>query len=285
MEAYNEALDLMKKEDVGAYEDFIGRDTTKFCKVFFDDNTVSDMHLNNTSESFNGYILNARGMHVIHMLEQIRTSLMSRITRKRLELVDYQHSICPAILEKVQEAQHYSRNCITHPASDVLFEVEHYEDRFVVDVGLRTCTCRLWNLTGIPCIHGCAALHFLRRDPVDYVHSRFTVDTYYAIYAFGLPPLNGEKMWPVAQGYPVIPPAVKKMPGRPKKKRKRDPCEENPKNATKLRKNGVRMVCQNCFQAGHNKRGCKNQAVPKPPPAQVSICLVFIFLICVLHVK
>lgn len=100
---------------------------------------------------------------------------------------------------------------------------------------------------------------------VDYIHSWFTMETYNATYIFSMPPLNGEKMWPVAQGYPVIPPTAKKMPGRAKKKRKRDPCEENPKNATKLRKNGVRMTCQKCLQERHNKRGCKNQIVSKAP--------------------
>lgn len=64
---FNANLDELKAKDQKAYEDFIGRDITKFCKVFINPDSVSDMILNNTSETFNGYILNARGKHCIHM--------------------------------------------------------------------------------------------------------------------------------------------------------------------------------------------------------------------------
>lgn len=49
------------------------------------------------------------------------------------------------------------------------------------------------------------------------------MEKYNATYMFGLPP-NGEKLWPPAQGYPVIPPAAEKTPSRHKKNRKRDLC-------------------------------------------------------------
>lgn len=257
MADFNKNLDALKAKDVSAYEDFIGRDITKFCKVFIDPSSVSDMVLNNTTESFNGYILNARGKHVIHMLEEIRTSLMVRQHRKMETLNGFQHRICPEIWEKVEKLKHYSRYCVPYPSSDVLFEVENYGDRFVVDIQARTCSCRGWDITGIPCIHACSALNLLRRDASDYCHDCYSVEKFKEAYKYGLAPINGERMWPPAEGYPVVPPEAKKMPGRPKKKRKRNPCEENP-NPSRMRKTGVIMTCQNCFQEGHNKRSCKN---------------------------
>lgn len=77
---YNKALDTMKKDNERAYGDLIGRDITKFYKIFINLSYTRDMILNNFSETFNGYILQARGKHVIHMLEEIRTSLMERIS-------------------------------------------------------------------------------------------------------------------------------------------------------------------------------------------------------------
>lgn len=234
---------------------------------------MSDMILNNTSETFNGYILNARGKHVIHMLEEIRISLMKRVHRKQSEMENHTYRICPRILEKLEKIKHSSRYCIPHTSSDVMFEVENFLDGFVVDIRGKTCSCRAWDISGIPCIHACAAIHLLRRDAADYVHECYTVEMYTQSYMHRLPPMNGEKMWPPAEGFPVIPPAAKKMPGRSKKKRKRNPCEENPKNPSKLRKNGVQMTCQKCFQQGHNKRGCKNETVIRAPRTPVSILL------------
>lgn len=68
------------------------------------------------------------------------------------------------------------------------------------------------------------------------------MDKYVECYKYGLPPLNGERMWPIAEGLPIIPPPVKKMPGRPKKKRMINP-EENPDKKHKLRKTGVQVRC------------------------------------------
>lgn len=223
MGAYNATLDTLKKENIRAYEDFIGRDITKFCKVFINPNSLSDMILNNTSETFNGYILQARGKHVIHMLEEIRTSLLERQHRKKIELAEYSHRICLEILKKLEEIKFFSRYCIPHQASEFQFEVENYHDRFVVDLKSRTCTCRAWDITGIPCRHACSAFHLMRQDHADYVHEAYSIAMYNLTYQHALPPLNGENMWPKAQGFPVFPPLAKKMTGMTQKENKKKP--------------------------------------------------------------
>ncbi|GJZ80798.1 pentatricopeptide repeat-containing protein [Tanacetum coccineum] len=53
------------------------------------------------------------------------------------------------------------------------------------------------------------------------------------------------------------------MPGRPKKKRIRASHEN--KSSTKISRVGIPMTCQNCGEPGHNKKGCKNPTIPKPP--------------------
>nr|GEX83363.1 transposase, Ptta/En/Spm [Tanacetum cinerariifolium] len=48
-------------------------------------------------------------------------------------------------------------------------KVRNEYEGFKVDERLRTCTCRGWQLIGIPCQHGLAALYFLHRKPEEYV--------------------------------------------------------------------------------------------------------------------
>lgn len=270
MAEYNEALDKLKRRNQAAYDDFIERDTTKFCKVFIDPSSVSDMILNNISDTFNGYILSARGKHIIHMLEEIRISLMERLHRKATELRGFNHIICPQIVKKLEEIKSFSRYCVPHASSDILFEVENFGDRFVVNVRDKTCTCRAWDIKGIPCKHDCAALHLMREDAAKYCSDVYSVEKYIKTYTYGLPPLNGEKLWPAAEGYPVQPPLAKKIPGRPKKNRKKNPCESDPSNPTKFRKTGVKMTCGKCKQVGHNQRKCKNEAMAPVPKPKVS---------------
>lgn len=139
-------------------------------------------------------------------------------------------------------------------------------------------------MTGIPCLHACAVIHFLKQNVDDYVHEYFSLSKYKVAYGYGLPALNGEKLWPVAEGYPVVPPPVKKMPGRPKKVRRRDPFEKDPARPNRMRKICV-MTCQKCFQEGHNSKTCKNDPVevqPKPKVLNSSFNCTTIFYLYLL---
>ncbi|XP_042022963.1 uncharacterized protein LOC121770266 [Salvia splendens] len=102
----------------------------------------------------------------------------------------------------------------------------------------------------------------LKQNVDDYVHEYYSLRKYMKAYGYGLPALNGEKLWPQAEGYPVVPPPVKKMPGRPKKVRRRDLFEKNPARPNRMKKICV-MTCQKCLQEGHNSRTCKNEPVAK----------------------
>ncbi|XP_042024119.1 uncharacterized protein LOC121771406 [Salvia splendens] len=72
-------------------------------------------------------------------------------------------------------------------------------------------------------------------------------------------------MWPEVEETIVKPPVIRRMPGRPKKKRRRAPEEKDPKCPQKKKRTGVQMTCQNCHQQGHNSRSCKNDPVEKIP--------------------
>ncbi|XP_057784761.1 uncharacterized protein LOC131002283 [Salvia miltiorrhiza] len=261
-EEFKISVQELKQENSAAYDDFMSRDFHKFCKAFLSTNAFSDMIDNNISETFNGYILNARGKHVIHMCEEIRTSLMVRQVKKYKEMSVVDDRICPAVRKQLEKRREYSANCHTFPALGGKFEVHIEAGNFVVNLGGRSCTCRVWDLTGIPCIHAISAVHFMNLDPADFVHDFYTVRKYLQAYEVGLEPVRGANMWPEVVGSIVKPPEVRKMPGRPKKKRRRDPEE---KNTHKLSKHGVRMTCGKCHQEGHNIRGCKNEIVHKPP--------------------
>lgn len=223
---------------------FLGRDPSKFCKAFFSPLCVSDAVTNNISETFNGTIVRARGKHIIHMLEDIRSALRQRQYKNMEKMNKVTDKICPRIREDLEKLKQGSRYCKACPGLFGQFEVSSYGKQFAVNLELRTCSCRSWDITGIPCIHSLSAIHYMKLDAVDYCSHYFTVETYKKIYSFSLDTLNGEMMWPRADGYPVKPPLVRAMPGRPKKNRKKDNDEKDPKNPKRLRRLGIRMTCQ-----------------------------------------
>ncbi|GJV58538.1 hypothetical protein Tco_1459543 [Tanacetum coccineum] len=72
------------------------------------------------------------------MLEDIRLMTMERMQKMREKHEKWNDGICPNIRKK--------------------FEI-------IKDLH----SCRAWQLSGIPCQHGCAAIYFLHKDPEDYI--------------------------------------------------------------------------------------------------------------------
>ncbi|XP_057808060.1 uncharacterized protein LOC131022538 [Salvia miltiorrhiza] len=251
---YSKVFEEMKSESIGAYQDFIGREVAKFCKPFLSCIPKSDMVDNNISETFNGWILSARGRHLIHMMEEIRTSLMVRQVKKLHNMAEYTDRICPMINKKLETLKYEARNMNPLPALHDKFEVDDSGEKYVVNIPEKICSCRMWELTGIQCKHVVCAIRYLKEEPSTYVCDYYTVDRYLQAYKYALEPLNGEMLWPQCEGDKIKPPLVKNMPGRPKKNRVRDPLEVDPKN--RLKRKGLVMTCGNCGEKGHNNRKC-----------------------------
>ncbi|XVE98327.1 hypothetical protein REPUB_Repub03eG0096600 [Reevesia pubescens] len=79
------------------------------------------------------------------------------------------------------------------------------------------CTCRAWDLIGIPCPHAICAMFHDKKNPEDYLSSWYLKDKYLEAYKYPLQTLRGKKFWP-KDNDPIQPSHVRKMPGRPQKK-------------------------------------------------------------------
>ncbi|KAH0655448.1 hypothetical protein KY285_030330 [Solanum tuberosum] len=91
-------------------------------------------------------------------------------------------------------------------------------------------------------------------DPINDISHWYNRETYMKTYNYFIQPVMNLKMWPESQNISVIPPHVRKMPGRPGKKRKKEQGETS--KTGKLSKRGIEMSCNTCHNKGHNKRKC-----------------------------
>ncbi|CAN1137101.1 hypothetical protein LINPERPRIM_LOCUS21255 [Linum perenne] len=124
------------------------------------------------------------------------------------------------------------------------------------------CSCRSWDLTGIPCCHAITCIISEGNNPEKYICDYYSVQRYWDTYDNVMTPMDGHTLWPPSQYDPVLPPLVRKMPGRPKKKRvyTNDYLMKRDKNdPTKMSKVGRVMTCTSCHKEGHNKRTCVEQ--------------------------
>ncbi|KAL4377378.1 hypothetical protein GQ457_02G020060 [Hibiscus cannabinus] len=95
------ALPEMKALSPKAHEWLVGKDPRNWSKSHFSCNSKCDMLLNNLCESFNNFILDARDKPIITMLEIIRTKIMQRIAKKKVEADKWSTILCPKIQKKL----------------------------------------------------------------------------------------------------------------------------------------------------------------------------------------
>jgi len=130
-----------------------------------------DMVSNNICESFNKWILKARDKSIIGMIDMIRRMIMKRLSDKRKNIVKWKSNVCPGIFEMVAQIIKQAKVNTIITSGTGLYEVSHREERCRVDIVSSTCTCRMWELSGIPCKYAINALRTIRLKVEDYVHA------------------------------------------------------------------------------------------------------------------
>ncbi|KAL7194073.1 hypothetical protein ACSBR2_025671 [Camellia fascicularis] len=118
----------------------------------------------------------------------------------------------------------------------------------MVDLGLRTCSCRKWEINGYPCQHVVAAIFRSGKNLNSFVEPFFHADMYRQAYSFSIGPVpTVEKPLCSIENAMILPPLSKRPAGRPKKNRIASTGEFK------------RVIkCSRCESIGHhNKRTCK----------------------------
>lgn len=260
---FNIAMEEVKGLSEDCHKYLIDSDPTTWSRHGFGYHTQSDMLLNNICESFNSYMLPARVKPVLSMFEWLRRALMKRFVKKREGMVAYVGKFTPKVTKIIELAkEEATRNCIPHWGGGDTFEVDHFGKTFIVNLELRSCGCRKWDLTGIPCPHALCCIIKDRRNVEDYVHEWYTKEKYLNAYSHVIKTMPGDDQWEKSNETPPLPPLFIVQPGRPRKRRIREPGEGQPGKRIRVSKE---RKCSHCGQLGHYKNKCKNDRRPPSP--------------------
>ncbi|KAL0384156.1 UNVERIFIED_CONTAM: hypothetical protein Sradi_2809900 [Sesamum radiatum] len=290
---FEKTLCELRDRDKEAFKWLVKRPAAQWSRAYFRTHSKCDILLNNLCESFNATLVAARSKPIVDMLETIRMMLMKRIYVKRDQMKKHKGILCPNIQKMMEELKKKSMEYIAHWNGHDQFEIEGcYGDRHTVNLTEQTCSCRKWQLTGIPCAHAISGMFFMGYKPEDYVDECYKKAVFLKVYSHLMMPLHGPEKWPQSKRKPLLPPIIERMPGRPKKQdRKKTPQElEEIKQISKkmkvevtncgqklgkLGRQGLIMTCRICGVAGHNSRSCpqnpKNQQQEQNvevPPAE-----------------
>jgi hypothetical protein len=149
---WNQEMEKMKllNKDGHAWLEKMAPNT--WVRAFFSEYPKCDILINNTCEVFNRYILDARELPILCMLQRINGQLMSRHYNKQKEVQEKCEKmlIYPKIRKKLARHAEMANTCCAIPSGSGIFEVHDREWEFVVNIAGRHCTCKRWDLTGIP---------------------------------------------------------------------------------------------------------------------------------------
>ncbi|KAL4364016.1 hypothetical protein GQ457_04G008290 [Hibiscus cannabinus] len=262
---FQSAMDELKVFSDKAWQWLSPKDPTHWSKSHFSLGCKSDMLLNNNCEYFNKLILEARDKPIITFIESIRTKLMQRLAKRKDQAEKWTELLCPKIQKKLDNATSLAHSCWPLYAGGQMYQVScGPSSQHSVNIQEWTCSCRKWQLTGIPCIHAISVILSIEDRPEKYVDSCYFVSTQREIYSHLISPVRGEKQWATNDTMePILPPIFRRPPGRPHKKRKRE-ADEAPPMAGKVSKRGIKMFCKKCGGSGHNIRTCKGKVGANP---------------------
>ncbi|GJZ64524.1 calcium/proton exchanger [Tanacetum coccineum] len=155
----------IKSMDEKAYNWLIEKNLNTWCRAYFEQDKGTAAFENGILESFNSRILSARGEPIITMLEDIRIYLMQRVWFINKTAMELQDSITPFARRQLEAFKIKQRSWVVYPSGFRVVEVRRYDESFGVNIHLKKYVCRMWELTGIPCVHAVAAYTHLKLEP------------------------------------------------------------------------------------------------------------------------
>ncbi|XP_024010379.1 uncharacterized protein LOC112085398 [Eutrema salsugineum] len=241
---FRENLNKIELYDEALYRDLLKTKPETWCRAFYKLGSYCEDVENNSVESFNNSIGKARDKALVPMLETI-----ARLAMKYLA-----------------EYHDAASGCFVQPSTNMQYACSLDGCTHRVGLANRTCSCRRWEITGIPCEHAYGVILKKGLEAQHYVCHWFRTDKWRRLYIDGIVPVKGAKFLPRGEEPSIVHPEIPNMPGRKKdkdkakekvtkqdKKRKRDRNESPTKRADPLEKRRV-MHCGVCGAAGHNSR-------------------------------
>ncbi|KAK1370413.1 hypothetical protein POM88_036505 [Heracleum sosnowskyi] len=265
---FKRAFKELERASKGAWQKMNGLPPSAWSKAYFGTHSNTDSTENNISECFNSWILKARYMPLIDMLLDIHDMIMTRLHQNRDIMARRNCVIVPRIKKILDEAIKESVGYMVLWDGRDTYVVKGHGGSVSVNLKDRTCACRVWDLTGVPCCHAVTVIQESRQKPLDFVAKWFTKETYMRTYSNCLEVIRGEEFWEDVEGDTVHPPLiVKKLRGRPKTQRRREGLEGTVSkgNKTRVTYTGRKMHCGICRKEGHNKNVCPDKPADDQP--------------------
>ncbi|XVF31529.1 hypothetical protein REPUB_Repub16aG0153500 [Reevesia pubescens] len=247
-EGFQMSIESIKSISLEAYNWIIQSEPQNWANSFFQGARYNHM-TSNFGELFYSWASDAHELPITQMVDVIRGKIMEFIYIRRAGSDQWLTRLTPSMEEKLEKESLKVRPLQVLLTTGSIFDVRG-ESIEVVDMERWDCSCKGWQLTGLPCCHAIAVISCIGRSPYDYCSRYFTTESYRLTYAESVQPIPDverplQKDSALALAA-VTPPPTRRPPGRPTTKKV---------GSQEVMKR--QLQCRRCKGLGHNKSTCK----------------------------
>ena len=267
---YKESMKELEDYDKEVYDTLMARNPETCSRAFFTTTCCCEDALNNNSESYNKTLEKARAMPLVEMLETMRRLAMRRIDLRKKKIQKHKGKFSLKVSKMIESETRFRKHCTSLPGPTGEFEVSENGMKYAVDMRARTCSCRRWDLTGIPCRHALRIVsdHKKTYKTDNLVSHWYLTSKWQQQYSDSIKPVRGIKFWKPSGESTLHAPPREISKGRKKKPQQRiKGVNESPTKGKKVTQHARVMHCSRCGLPEHNCTKCPNSGVPcKPRP-------------------
>lgn len=257
---FDDAMARLKEDCEEAWEWLSKINPKHGARHAMDTNCKTDLVVNNLSEIFNNFIIDVKDKPIVTMIDGIRTKLMARFEAKRIGIQKAGWDITSTFAEKLEIEKSNSKYSKAICAAKGLWQVASGTRTYPVNLRAKTCGCRKWDLTGLPCKHAVCAIYKAKGHPEDYVSDFFKKPLYIQTHNEIVYPVPGQHDWVQTDTPDIDPPHFFVHPGRRKKNRRKGQDEQGePRGKGRM----STSTCSNCKKQGHTYTSCANPLKPE----------------------
>ena len=146
---------------------------------------------------------------------------MTRLAENEAKVRHWKTGYNPQCMKLYSDYRAIAHGCTVNFNGDHSYEVSVDDDRHTVNLEHTRCTCRLWDLSGIPCPHAINVFLHKKVVPETQIHWFYSKEAYLLAYKHKIQPVRRIQFWNVDPAHAMEPPDMIKTIERPKKKRDR----------------------------------------------------------------
>ncbi|CAI9291399.1 unnamed protein product [Lactuca saligna] len=148
---FHQAMEKLKKLNNDAYEWLKQIPPQSWARSHFTGRAHCDALTNNLCEAFNNKIEDGHDAPIINCIEFIREYIMKKIVKVDKEIQKVVGPLTPAATTILDNIKSKAEQYVATFCGAGKYQVAGpWQDQCIVDVGQQSCTCKRWELTGIP---------------------------------------------------------------------------------------------------------------------------------------